>query len=236
MLNVLSSSKSFLIACATMFGMLLIIWWPSFMYLGDLFGYAQEESIQGVSLLDFFKAELLIMLVVGVVLLNYKKVRQVTDGMGRVNRHLVLFVWVSGQVIVGFVAGGFLAHQDTPWYQAVGEAGGIMPAQAIILLVCYPAYLFFGGGAYIYTKTRLPKFLEGKKIVYLILTFAPLVFLPYYKGGVSVAPNELLEFIYLVVCWLLSTAWLVVGVLYLVFKSAKEILDGLHRPYDEDVY
>jgi hypothetical protein len=218
------------------FLLLFIIWVPTFSNLGDLFTYAEGESIKGISLLQLFQAELLLMLSVGVILFNFNKVKQQTDGDGRVRRHLVLFVWITGQVFVGFIAGGFLVHQDASWYEVMADDNVIMPAQAIILLVCYPAYLFFGGGAYLYTKTRLPVFYKGKEVVFFILTFAPFVFLPYYKGGLSVASNDVMELVYILAYWLLSTAWLAIGVLYLIVQSAKEIFDGLNRPFDEDYY
>ncbi|PCH83707.1 MAG: hypothetical protein COB26_08815 [Piscirickettsiaceae bacterium] len=227
------SNKYLPIAFVVLFIMLGVIWWPSFSNLGDLFGYAATSEYKDVSLLDFFKAELLILVTVWVVLISYRGKGVVVDGNRHVKRHFILVLLVVAQVFIGFFAGGFLVHQDASWYQVIHGANEVMPAQAIILLICYPLYLFFGGSAFIYAKTRLPVFLQDKQVAFMVLTFAPLAFLPYYDSGLLDVKIDIIELVYRAVYWLLSVAWVVLGVLPIILKAAPEILKGLTDPYQE---
>ncbi|PHS72615.1 MAG: hypothetical protein COB22_04585 [Cycloclasticus sp.] len=221
------------LAVVFLFLMLGVIWWPSFSNLGDLFGYAAKAEYKGVSLLNFFRAELVVLVTVWAVLISYKEQNDMVDGNAYVTRFLILVMFVIGQVFMGFFAGGFLVHQDASWYQVIHEANEVMPSQAVILLVCYPLYLFFGGSAFIYAKTRLPKFLKGKEFSFMVLTFAPLAFLPYYDSSFMQAKKDLFEIAYLSVYWLLSVGWVVIGVLYIILKASQGIFKGLSDPYGE---
>jgi methane/ammonia monooxygenase subunit C len=227
------SNKFLPIAFVILFFMLGVIWWPSFSNLGDLFGYAESAQYKGVSLLDFFKAELLVLITVWVVLISYKKDAKIIDGDRYVRRFLILIMFVIGQVFMGFFAGGFLVHQDASWYQVIHGANEVMPSQAIILLVCYPLYLFFGGSAFIYAKTRLPTFARGKEVAFMVLTFAPFAFLPYYDSSLMKVNRDVAELMYMLAYWLLSISWVGLGVLYIILQSSKEILKGLSDPYGE---
>jgi len=70
------SSINVVVAFVILFLMLGIIWWPTFTNLGDLFAYAENAQYQGVSLLNFFKAELIILVTVWVYLISYKKSKE----------------------------------------------------------------------------------------------------------------------------------------------------------------
>ena len=219
--------------CVILFLMLGAIWAPSFLSLGDLFSYAERAKYHNISLLSFFKAELLVSSVVWVILMSYSKRKETINGDAYVRRHLILMAFIIAQVFVGFVAGGFLVHQDASWYQVVHAANEVMPAQAIILLICYPMYLFFGGSAFVYAKTRLPSYLANKEIAFMVLIFAPLAFLPYHDSSMMGASQDIMELAYLIAYWVLSTSWAVLGVGFLIFKSSGEILKGLSDPYGE---
>lgn len=227
------SKRKFQLVFVVMFVMLGVIWVPSFTKLGDIFSYAELATYHGVSLLHLFVAELVILVAVWWVLISYSKTDEAISGDVYLRRHLILIMFIVGQVFVGFVAGGFLVHQDASWYQVVRGADEIMPAQAIILLICYPMYLFFGGSAYLYAKTRLTAFLRHKEMGFLVLTFAPLAFLPYHDANMMGASTDLMELAYLTAYWVLSTSWVILGVVYLLVYSAKEILKGLSDPYGE---
>jgi len=215
------------------FSMLAVILLPSFSNLGDLISYAVKEDYKGISLMAFLKAELIITVTVWGVLLSYKGRRERIDGDAHVKRHLVLIVFILGQVFMGFFAGGILVHQDASWYQVVHESSEVMPSQAVILLICYPLYLFFGGGAYIYARTRLFKFTRNKAIPFLVLTFAPFSFLPYYEASMLMINRDIADLVYVLAYWLLSLSWVAIGVMYILFKSSQEILKGLSDPYEE---
>ncbi|ORU92139.1 MAG: hypothetical protein A6F72_04220 [Cycloclasticus sp. symbiont of Poecilosclerida sp. N] len=225
-------NKNLLLTFFVLCCMLLLLWWPSFSTLGDLFGYAEKAEYKGVSLLDFFKAELLVLVTVWGFLISYKQNR-VDDGDRLVVKHIILMVFIIGQVFMGFFAGGFLVHQDVSWYQVVHESSEVMPSQAVILLICYPLYLFFGGGAYLYAKTRLPAFLRNKQVAFLVLAFAPLAFLPHYNTDMMVFNSIVAEFAYLAAYWLLSICWAVFGVMFLIIKSTQEIFKGLSDPFGD---
>ena len=227
------SSTKVVVAFVILFLMLGIIWWPTFTNLGDLFTYAENAQYQGVSLLNFFKAELIILITIWVYLISYKKSKDPIDGDSYVRKHLLLISLIIGQVFMGFFAGGFLVHQDAAWFQLIHGADDVMPAQAVILLVCYPLYLFFGGNATLYTSTRLPKFFKNKQVAFLVLVFAPFTFLPFFDSSLVDNKTDFGEIAYLVAYWVLSTVWAVVGVIYLIIKSTQEILRGLKDPYGE---
>ncbi|HIG79182.1 MAG TPA: hypothetical protein EYQ47_04160, partial [Cycloclasticus sp.] len=192
-----------------------------------------KAQYKGVSLLDFFKAEVLVLVTVWIVLISYKSGERRVEGDDYVVRHLILIMFIIGQVFMGFFAGGFLVHQDASWYQVIHENNEIMPSQAIILLICYPLYLFFGGSAFIYAKTRLPAFLHDKHVAFMVLTFAPLAFLPYYDSSLLDIDKSLADFIYMGVYWLLSMVWVGVGVLFIILRAIQGILKGLIDPYGE---
>lgn len=229
----MSSNKMLLAVCVVLFLMLSAIWVPSFISLGDLFSYAEKAKYHNISLLNFFKAELLVLSVVWVILMSYSKRKDTINGDAYVRRHLILIAFIIAQVFVGFVAGGFLVHQDASWYQVVHGANEVMPAQAIILLICYTVYLFFGGSAFVYAKTRLQRYLVNKEYAFLVLIFAPLAFLPYHDSSMMDAGRDMMELAYLIAYWVLSTGWAIFGVGYLILKSSQEILKGLKDPYGE---
>ena len=201
--------------------------------MGDLFLYAERARYHNISLLNIFKAELLVLSVVWIILMSYSKSKEVIDGSTYIRRHLILMAFIIAQVFIGFVAGGFLVHQDTSWYQVVRGANEVMPAQAIILLICYPMYLFFGGSAFVYAKTRLPAYLFNKEAAFMVLIFAPLAFLPYHDSSMMGSRRDISELAYLIAYWVLSTSWAIFGVGFLIFNSSKEILKGLNDPYGE---
>lgn len=225
------SNKMLLVAFVVLFLMLSVILIPSFSNLGDLFAYAENATFHNVSLLTLFKAEWVVLLVAWVVLGCFPRNDEAVDANAYVRRHLTFIMFVIGQVFVGVVAGGFLVHQDASWNQVVRGADEIMPAQAIILLICYPMYLFFGGGAFIYVKTRMPVFLRNKEVAFMVLTFAPLAFLPYYETNMVGAKTDWMETVYLASYWVLSMSWVVFGVAFLIIHSAKEMFKGFetHR-------
>ena len=216
-----------------LFLMLGIILVPSFSALGGLFLYAENAQFYGVSLLAFFQAELVFMCVFWLVLIRYSRRSEILEGDVYVKRHIFLMLFIAGEVLVGVVAGGFLVHQDAAWYQVIRAEDEIMPAQAIILLVCYPMYLFFGGSAFLYARTRLLAFSKNKGFYFMVLTFAPFAFLPYYDSGMFEAVSGVFEVVYLLAYWCLSTAWIAFGVIYLVLQSAKEMLKSFKVPYGE---
>jgi hypothetical protein len=220
-------------AFVILFVMLGVIWVPSFLSLGDLFSYAEKATYHNVSLLSIFQAELLVISIVWLVLMSYSKTAETIDGDTYVRRHLILVMFYIGQVFVGFFAGGFLVHQDASWYEVVHDGNQVMPAQAVILLICYPMYSFFGGSAFLYAKTHLPKFLKNKELAFMVLTFAPFAFLPYHDASMMEVRQDIMELAYLVAYWTLSTAWVVFGIGYLIIKSAQELLKGLKDPYGD---
>jgi len=216
-----------------LFLMLGVILVPSFSALGSLFLYAESAQLYEFSLLSFFQVELVFMCFFWLVLRGYSSHSEILEGDVYVRRHIFLMFFIAGQVIVGVVAGGFLVHQDAVWHQVIRAEDEIMPAQAIILLVCYPMYLFFGGSAFLYARTRLLAFSKNKGIYFMVLTFAPFAFLPYYDSGMFEAVSGVFELVYLLAYWCLSMAWIVFGVGYLVLQSAKEMLKGLKGPHGE---
>lgn len=217
--------KFLIIICFILFTMLMVIWLPSFSNLGNLIAFTEKENLFGISLANFFLTELFVLLTVWMILLSYRKPNKEMIGLAYAKRHLILTSWFLGQVLVVFLAAGFLVHQDASWFQMTHSSNEIMPAQIAILLVCYPGYLLFGGSAYLYAKTRLPEFLKDKKAAFIILTFAPFVYLPYYDANLSSIGGPAIqgEALYIVTYWLISISWLVVGVAYLVLQSLKEI-------------
>jgi len=228
------SKKWLLLSCFVLFALfalLAAVLVPSFLSLGDLFAYAELTQYMGVSLLVIFQAELLVTVLVWLVLIVYLKANKAGGTDAYVRRHFVFIAFIAGQIVVACIAGGFLAHQDASWYQLVRNTDEVMPAQAIILLVCYPLYLFFGVGAFIYVKKRLPEFLRNKEVAFMVLTFAPFAFLPYYDAEMLGNNVDAMELAYLAAYWILSVAWVVLGVGYLMASSAKDIFKTLSKSH-----
>lgn len=215
-------NKYTIIVSSVLFVMLMIIWLPSFSNLGELIVLAKKESFFGISITSIFLAEVVVSLAVWRILLSYRRLNSKEITLTHAKRHLILNLWYLGQILVVFLAAGFLVHQDASWYQLAHESNEIIPAQVLILIVCYPGYIFFGGGAYLYAKTRLPEFLKDKEAAFVILTFAPFVYLPYYDVRTNLSVMD--EPTYIIAYWLISISWLLMGVAYLVFKSIMEII------------
>jgi len=224
------SNKMLPVVFIILFLMLGVIWVPSFLSLGDLFLYAEKAKYHNISMLSVFKAELVVIIVVWLVLISYSKKAERIDGDTYVRRHLILVMFYLGQVFVGSLAGGFLVHQDASWYEVLHNSNEVMPAQAIILLICYPMYLFWGGSAFLYAKTRLPHFVKNKETSFMVLTFAPLAFLPYYDSNMMAGGVDAMELVYLAAYWILSISWIIWGVGFLILKSVQEILKGVIEP------
>jgi len=76
-------------------------------------------------------------------------------------------------------------------------------------------------------------FLRNKEVAFMVLTFAPLAFLPYYETNMVGAETDLMEIVYLAVYWVLSMGWFILGIAFLIIHSAKEMFKGLKKSYGE---
>ncbi|PHS72614.1 MAG: hypothetical protein COB22_04580 [Cycloclasticus sp.] len=227
------SNKMFPVSLVLLFVMLGFILWPNVTNLGDLFSFAKNFDYKGIPLSQLFFSELVILLTVWLVLSTYKKGKSIVYGDEYMIRHCILLLFVTGQVFMGFFAGGIVSYQDVTSSQTAHEVSNVMESQAVIFMVCYPLYLFFGGTAFIYARTRLPEFLSNKRVPFMMLTFAPMAFLPYYDASIGDFNKSVFEWLYRIDYWLLSIAWVVIGVFHIAVSASKEIYKGLSNPYEE---
>jgi len=142
------------------------------------------------------------------------------------NRHLRLSGGLVIYVLTVITSSILLVQQDSAWEQKVLVYSSTLPIHLALYFVSMPAYLAVGGGAYLYTRTRLPEFARKHRVSFLIAVLTPFTFLP--ETGVSEG-NDVLKVILVTLYWLAVIMWLAAGVGRLLHASANE-LAGLMKP------
>lgn len=181
------------------------------LYLAGWLGGASGASTVNFSphaLLDYLPVwvvEAVFALTIWRWILRTQEASLAADNGGRVPQTLVLMIWLTLDVFMVIVGGGFLAHMDTPWAQM--STAKLSPAHLVTFIAVMPAYVVFGIASWLFALTRLPEFARGKTDHFLVITFAPFMFLPVFDPQDlihSLDPNRSL---YLVVYWTVIIAW-----------------------------
>lgn len=132
--------------------------------------------------------------------------------------------WFAAFLAVAAFAAGFLEYQDTPWQQITVSEFGIQPPHLFAFLVVYPAYVLFGGAAYMVAQTRLPEMFPALRKHLLVALVIPFAFLPSFGPAVLDLTAEPSQFGWRAASWLLSLAWVVLGVAPLLVIPISELL------------
>lgn len=133
----------------------------------------------------------------------------------------LLIVWLGLDLLMVIAGGGVLAHMDAPWAQM--SAASISPAHLMTFIAVMPAYIVFGVSSWLFARTRLPEFAKGNLGHFLIVTFAPFMFLPAFDPQDlihSLNPNSDL---YLVLYWMITITW-IANVGWLLAKLFRYVL------------
>jgi methane/ammonia monooxygenase subunit C len=127
-----------------------------------------------------------------------------------IHRHFGLAAWLLVYLYAVLWTANLFAQQDTSWYQTVVGDSEFVPLQTVILFLAMPAYLLFGGGAWLYAKTRLPAFGRGFSLPFLVAVAGPFAFQPIRADWLDEA-FALGSEIYIALYWAILIAWVTVG-------------------------
>ncbi|MEW5008653.1 MAG: methane monooxygenase/ammonia monooxygenase subunit C [Cycloclasticus sp.] len=144
--------------------------------------------------------------------------------MGEIKRSVALMCWLMVFVLVVFVSGGVLAHQDTAWHQISAGSEQVMPARMIIYAIFYPAYCLLGGSIWLYAKTRVSAdvFNKNFKIALICITVAPFMFLPGQDPEMMTWSADWWNITYRTIYGLVNLLW-ISSLLYLIFRLIEKV-------------
>jgi len=167
---------------------------------------------------------------IGLIWFIYKRLKQTTIDlnrlapMGEIKRCVALMLWLMLFVVIVFISGGVLAHQDTAWHQVSMAKGGEMPARLIIYAIFYPAYLVMGSSIWMYAKTRIRKDVFNKKfkIALICITLTPFMFLPGQDVEMMTWSSDWWNITYRSIYGLMNLLW-ISSLLYLIFRLIEKV-------------
>jgi methane/ammonia monooxygenase subunit C len=86
----------------------------------------------------------------------------------------LIFVYVFAV----FWAASFFAEEDASWHQTVVRDTSFTPSHIILFYWAFPVYIIIGITAYLYGRTRLPRFAARHSLPWLIAVTGPFMLLP----------------------------------------------------------
>ncbi len=86
----------------------------------------------------------------------------------------IIFVYVFAV----FWAASFFAEQDASWHQTVVRDTSFTPSHIMLFYGSFPVYIILGVTAYLYSRTRLPRFAARHSLPWLIAVAGPFMLLP----------------------------------------------------------
>ncbi len=93
-------------------------------------------------------------------------------------RNLTHLIWLAAYAWALFWGLSFFTEQDATWHQTVIRDTDFTPSHIVVFYLSYPMFILVGGGAFLYAKTRVPYFVKGLSIPYLMLVVGPFMILP----------------------------------------------------------
>jgi methane/ammonia monooxygenase subunit C len=81
-------------------------------------------------------------------------------------------------VFAVFWAASFFAEEDASWHQTVVRDTSFTPSHIILFYWAFPIYIILGISAYLYARTRLPRFAARHSLPWLIGVAGPFMLLP----------------------------------------------------------
>jgi len=167
---------------------------------------------------------------VGLIWFIYRNLRQPTielsrlAPMGEIKRCIRLTFWIMFFVVIVFISGGFLAHQDTAWHQVTLDTDSEMPARLIIYAIFYPAYLIMGSSIWLYAKTRIHTVVFDKKfkVALICITLTPFMFLPGQDIEMMTWSNDWWNITYRSIYGIMNLLW-ISSLFYLTFRLIERV-------------
>jgi methane/ammonia monooxygenase subunit C len=86
----------------------------------------------------------------------------------------MIFVYVFAV----FIGASFFAEQDATWHQTVVRDTSFTPSHIMLFYGSFPLFIILGIAAYLYTRTRLPRFAARHSLPFVIAVAGPFMLLP----------------------------------------------------------
>jgi methane/ammonia monooxygenase subunit C len=86
----------------------------------------------------------------------------------------MIFVYVFAV----FIGASFFAEQDATWHQTVVRDTSFTPSHIMLFYGSFPLFIILGIAAYLYMRTRLPRFAARHSLPFLIAVTGPFMLLP----------------------------------------------------------
>ncbi len=94
-------------------------------------------------------------------------------------RRLGVFIaLIAVYVFAVFWAASFFAEEDASWHQTVVRDTSFTPSHIMLFYWAFPIYIIMGIAAYLYGRTRLPRFAARHSIPWVIAVAGPFMLLP----------------------------------------------------------
>lgn len=106
-----------------------------------------------------------------------KKIPQL-DAREELRRLGVFTAMIFVYVFAVFWAGSFFAEQDASWHQTVVRDTSFTPSHIVLFYMTFPMYIILGVAAYLYGRTRLPRFAARHSLPWIIAVAGPFMLLP----------------------------------------------------------
>ncbi len=90
----------------------------------------------------------------------------------------VLVSIITVYVFAVFFAASFFAEQDATWHQTVVRDTSFTPSHIMLFYGAFPVYIILGITAYLYSRTRLPRFAARHSLPWVIAVAGPFMLLP----------------------------------------------------------
>lgn len=106
-----------------------------------------------------------------------KKIPQL-DTREELRRLGVFTAMIFVYVFAVFWAASFFAEQDASWHQTVVRDTSFTPSHIVLFYMTFPMYIILGVAAYLYGRTRLPRFAARHSLPWVIAVAGPFMLLP----------------------------------------------------------
>jgi methane/ammonia monooxygenase subunit C len=190
--------------------------------------FSEEFSKKWMTLLW---AEIPLEIVFGFALVAYvvktrRRPTSLTPARAELSRIFALVQWLLISAIAYCWAASFFAEQDAAWHLVVIRDTDFTPSHIVIFYLSFPIYFILALAAFLYARTRIPYFMRGYSVPFLIINSSFMI-LP------NVALNEwghsfwfMEEIISAPIHWgFVFFGWMILG----MFGVVLQILGLLHK-------
>jgi methane/ammonia monooxygenase subunit C len=144
----------------------------------------------------------------------------------------IIFVYVFAV----YWAASFFAEQDATWHQTVVRDTSFTPSHIMLFYGSFPVYIILGVTAYLYSRTRLPRFAARHSLPWVIAVAGPFMLLPVVAYNEWAHSYWILEerFAAPVHWWFIFFAWTgfgLGGLLLQICDQVYELVTGKAQTY-----